>query len=101
MLADLSLVTLNHKSTGNQTLLATPSRWEMEKWGFSSSVNTLLRFYLGEVSNCILLVVMYITVIIMNYINEVGLLPALDLSCDFPVRGNLEINDLHSGKRLV
>lgn len=44
---------------------------------------------------------MYLTRIIINYIYEVGLSPALDLSSDFPVWKNLKINDFHSGKHLV
>lgn len=57
----------------------------MKKWGFTSSVKTLPKFYLGEVNNCILLVVMHLTMIIINYIDEIALSPALDLSSDFPV----------------
>lgn len=52
---------------------------------FASSVKTLPKFYLGEINNCILLVVMCLTMIIINNIYEVGLSSAADLSSDFPV----------------
>lgn len=52
---------------------------------FAFSVKTLPKFYLGEVNNYILLVVMCLTMIIINNIYEVGLSPAADLSSDFPV----------------
>lgn len=68
------------------------------KQGFTSSVKSLLSFYLVEVNICVMLAVTYITVIIINYTDEVQLSLTLDLSSELPLRSNLEINGFQSGK---